>query len=77
MGIETVLHRFPNRADALLRQAAADPLFSSLLDDYEVCLEAMNRFENSSIEHAQRAVEYRQLAVDLEAEILEALKPRR
>ena len=73
MGIESVLKRFPDRADAILRIAAADPLFSSLCDDYQLCMEAMIRFEAYSTAAPRRADEYRQLALELEAEILDRL----
>jgi hypothetical protein len=77
MRIGCVLRRFPERATAVLALAEADTSFLLLCEDYELCLDAANRFEHSAAEHTRTAAEYRQVTIDLEAEISAALRRNR
>lgn len=52
----------------------ADPTLTSLLDDYDMAIEGLRRWQASNHPHAARRVrEYRTLIAEIEAEILAAL----
>ena len=63
--------RFPDRELALRRLHAQDADFRGICDDYEEALTALCYWQGK--QDAARAEEYRQLAEELEAEILAAL----
>ncbi len=70
----SVITRFPDRKDEVIRLFRESESFQTVCDDYRRCVEALEYWNQSDSEEAPiRRDEYAALLVDLEAEILEHL----
>lgn len=70
----SVMARFPESCDRVLRLLQERESFRSICDDYEQCLLSLRHWRESGIEEAAaRRVEYAALLDDLEAEIRQQL----
>jgi hypothetical protein len=74
LGLTAVLQRFPDETDLIVGLAARSDTFRSLCEDYAVTRRALRCFEAAQDrEHEAIAADYRNLTVELEHEIEEAL----
>ncbi|MFO1209965.1 MAG: hypothetical protein U1E40_12205 [Amaricoccus sp.] len=65
--------RHPDRELAIRRRYRTDRAFRAVCDDFEEAAGALDRFRGEGSSGSERADEYRQLAAELEAEILAML----
>ena len=66
--------RFPDKKQSIDRLMAENPEFLAVCEDYDVCIEALQHWEQSKEPEAKTRVnEYRTLIKELEEEISQAL----
>ncbi len=71
---DALVHRFPERADAIRRLFADDENFRAICEEYEVARRALEHWSQSKDRLAkQRVEEYGTILQELEAEALAAL----
>jgi hypothetical protein len=70
----SVLKRFPDSKDAVIRLFNESETFQTVCEDYRKCAEALRHWNQTASEEAPaRREEYATLLQDLEAEILQSL----
>ena len=75
--LSCVLSRFPDRKGEINRIFEENESFRSICRDYELCSQALQRWNQSLKREAEeRRVEYAELIEELESEILENLDRR-
>lgn len=76
-----ILAKFPEKNRTIARLLEEDPEFFALSEDYDICVKALQHWEQSKEPEAKTRVnEYRTLIKELEEEIsqfLAALEPQR
>jgi len=69
-----IIEKFPKKSHDIARLLEKDPEFLALSEDYDVCIKALQHWEQSKEPEAKTRVnEYRTLVRDLEEEIVQAL----
>ena len=69
-----IAEKFPKKSHEIARLLEKDPEFLALSEDYDVCIKALQHWEQSKEPEAKTRVdEYRTLARGLEEEIVQAL----
>ncbi|MEP3333575.1 hypothetical protein [Sedimentitalea sp.] len=69
MKISAVISRFPDHELAVHRLCGQDSGFREICEDYEEALVALRHWEQAGPAYATRAVEYRQIIGEIEADI--------
>ena len=70
-----ILEQFPEKSHTIAHLIQEDPEFLALCEDYDVCVEALRYWEQSTEpEGKTRVDEYRTLAQELEQEIIQLLR---
>ena len=72
--IETLAHRFPDRARSIRRLRDADATFRAICEDYALALRALAYWEAADQCSRKKAEEYRRLVKELEDEAAAALQ---
>ena len=73
-----ILKHFPEKNQTIVRLTEEDPEFLALCEDYDVCIEALQYWEQSKeVEAETRVNDYRTLARELGEEIRKALETQR
>jgi hypothetical protein len=76
-----IQERFPDESDTIALLALTDPDFRAICEDYDVCIDTLQYWDQSDMPEADiRVNEYRNIVRELEAEMMQALavmKPRR
>ena len=71
--IAAIVNRFPLRELEIRRRCARDPNFLEICEDYGEALQALRHWEGAGPAGATRAVDYRRIIEELEADILARL----
>ena len=76
-GLFLILQRFPHQKDALRRLYRTSESFQAICHSYQQCTKALDYWSASSKkESPNRQLEYSQLIIELEQEIILSLKER-
>jgi len=76
-GLDALIRRFPDRAARLRQLYPADDEFRAICEDYGDALRALAHWSHADQSFAAaRVEEYREIAQELEAEVLAALDAR-
>ena len=73
---QCIRERFPDKIQIIDQLMAEDPEFRDTCEDYDVCVNALRYWSNSTEPEAEiRVNEYRNLAQQIEDEVIEYLIP--
>ena len=71
---QCIRERFPDKIQIIDQLMAEDPGFRDICEDYDICVNALEHWTNSTEPEAEiRVNEYRTLAQQIEDEVIECL----
>jgi len=72
-GLKTILLRFPEYRERIIKQIRENVEFEDLCSDYELCLDMVKMLETETALRHSKLEEYLEIKIELELEVLRYL----